>query len=245
MTRVGEAMVIGLIEALSASWLAAQPSAPTFGVGSTSAYVLTAWDMQTSSSTSQWEQDPANGHRYLTGGAGLLTAGVRLPSGAQIVGAWLEACDSSDIGGVSFGLFRFDSVFGGPVTELATLETGTGYNLGCSSWATELAVPETVDNQYYRYLVQGGNETIDGLTTVGAIRIYYRLQVSPAGFPSFNDVPASDPGFQFIEALVSSGITAGCGNGNYCPDAPLTRRQMAVFLAKALGLHWPDIPGVN
>jgi len=147
--------------------------------------------------------------------------------------------------GGEFGLFRFDSVFGGPVTELATLETGTGYNLGCSSWATELAVPETVDNQYYRYLVQGGNETIDGLTTVGAIRIYYRLQVSPAGFPSFNDVPASDPGFQFIEALVSSGITAGCGNGNYCPDAPLTRRQMAVFLAKALGLHWPDIPGVN
>jgi hypothetical protein len=34
-------------------------------------------------------------------------------------------------------------------------------------------------------------------------------------------------------------VTGGCGNGNYCPDAPLTRGQMAVFLAKALGLHWP------
>jgi hypothetical protein len=26
----------------------------------------------------------------------------------------------------------------------------------------------------------------------------------------------------------------------YCPDAPLTRGKMAVFLAKALGLDWPN-----
>jgi hypothetical protein len=44
---------------------------------------------------------------------------------------------------------------------------------------------------------------------------------------------------QFVEALVASGITAGCGNGNFCPDAPSTRRQMAVFLTEALGLHRP------
>jgi hypothetical protein len=49
--------------------------------------------------------------------------------------------------------------------------------------------------------------------------------------PTFNDVPESDPGFQYIEALVASGITAGCGGGNFCPDASITRRQMAVFLA--------------
>jgi S-layer homology domain len=70
--------------------------------------------------------------------------------------------------------------------------------------------------------------------------IGYVLQVSPApGSPTFNDVPVSDPAFQYIEALVASGVTAGCGGGNYCPDSPLTRRQMAVFLAKALGLQWP------
>jgi hypothetical protein len=34
-------------------------------------------------------------------------------------------------------------------------------------------------------------------------------------------------------------VTAGRGNGNFCPDQPLTRGQMAVFLSKALGLHWP------
>ncbi|HNA88653.1 MAG TPA: S-layer homology domain-containing protein, partial [Anaerolineales bacterium] len=41
--------------------------------------------------------------------------------------------------------------------------------------------------------------------------------------------------WQFIERLYSAGITGGCGNGNYCPTAPVTRAQMAVFLLK--GIH--------
>jgi hypothetical protein len=51
-------------------------------------------------------------------------------------------------------------------------------------------------------------------------------------------VPTSHPYFQFIQALAASGITGGCGGGNYCPDNPVTRGQMAVFLAKALGLQF-------
>jgi streptogramin lyase len=37
----------------------------------------------------------------------------------------------------------------------------------------------------------------------------------------------------WIERLSAEGITAGCGGGNYCPDNPVTRAQMAVFLLKA------------
>jgi hypothetical protein len=71
-------------------------------------------------------------------------------------------------------------------------------------------------------------------------RLTWTRQVSPAPpFATFGDVPTSHPFHQFVEALVRSGITAGCGDDNYCPDAPLTRGQMAVFLAKALGLQWP------
>jgi S-layer family protein len=40
--------------------------------------------------------------------------------------------------------------------------------------------------------------------------------------------------------LASAGITGGCGPGSYCPDAAVTRGQMAVFLATALGLHFPN-----
>ena len=66
------------------------------------------------------------------------------------------------------------------------------------------------------------------------------MQVSAAArFPTFNDVPTNHPFFRYIEALSKSGITGGCGSGNYCPDDPVTRGQMAVSLAKALGLAFP------
>jgi hypothetical protein len=82
----------------------------------------------------------------------------------------------------------------------------------------------------------------DGSVRWRQAEVGWHRSVSPApGSATFADVPPSDPGFQFIEALVASGITAGCGGGNYCPDATLTRRQMAVFLAKALGLYWPNV----
>ena len=38
----------------------------------------------------------------------------------------------------------------------------------------------------------------------------------------------------WVEELASEGVTSGCGNGNYCPGAPVTRAQMAVFLLKTL-----------
>jgi hypothetical protein len=49
----------------------------------------------------------------------------------------------------------------------------------------------------------------------------------------FNDVPSTDPFYTFVCAIGRDGITAGCGNGNYCRDNPVTRAQMAVFLLKA------------
>ncbi len=49
----------------------------------------------------------------------------------------------------------------------------------------------------------------------------------------FGDVPATHPHAAWIEALAAQGITSGCGNGNYCPNNPVTRAQMAVFLLKA------------
>jgi hypothetical protein len=69
--------------------------------------------------------------------------------------------------------------------------------------------------------------------------VYYTLQVSPApSVATFSDVPTGHPFFQVVEALAASGITVGCGGGNFCPDAPLTRGQMAVFLSVVLGLHF-------
>lgn len=88
------------------------------------------------------------------------------------------------------------------------------------------------------YFLQANPLTPD--VAIRMARIRWKRQVSPApAVATFNDVPVDHPFFQFVEALSTSGITAGCGSGSYCPDAPLTRGQMAVFLSKALGLHWP------
>jgi cysteine-rich repeat protein len=50
----------------------------------------------------------------------------------------------------------------------------------------------------------------------------------------FADVPCTGGPFDpWIEDLAAHGITGGCGGGLYCPDATVTRKQMAVFLLKA------------
>jgi hypothetical protein len=52
----------------------------------------------------------------------------------------------------------------------------------------------------------------------------------------FADVPASSPYCRWIEELARRGVVTGCGNGNYCPTAPVTREQMAVFISVTYGL---------
>jgi uncharacterized protein YwbE len=49
----------------------------------------------------------------------------------------------------------------------------------------------------------------------------------------FLDVPNGHPFNAFVNKLIGDGITAGCGPGNYCPNDPVTRAQMAVFLLRA------------
>ncbi|HTY40775.1 MAG TPA: S-layer homology domain-containing protein [Thermoanaerobaculia bacterium] len=49
----------------------------------------------------------------------------------------------------------------------------------------------------------------------------------------FNDVPCPGQYAAWIEELYNEGILVGCGGGNYCPGAPLTREQAAVAILRA------------
>ncbi|HNC10080.1 MAG TPA: S-layer homology domain-containing protein, partial [Anaerolineales bacterium] len=49
----------------------------------------------------------------------------------------------------------------------------------------------------------------------------------------FTDVASDHWAAAWIAQLAAEGITSGCGNGMYCPENPVTRAQMAVFLLKA------------
>jgi hypothetical protein len=48
----------------------------------------------------------------------------------------------------------------------------------------------------------------------------------------FLDVPATHPFHSFITKLALNGVTGGCGGGNYCPNNPVLRSQMAIFLLR-------------
>jgi len=56
----------------------------------------------------------------------------------------------------------------------------------------------------------------------------------------FGDVTLNDYNAFYIQGISDDGITAGCGGGNYCPDAPNTRAQMSVFIWK--GQHGDAMP---
>ena len=70
--------------------------------------------------------------------------------------------------------------------------------------------------------------------------------VAPAAAYAFNDVPSDSPHKDGIAYVDSANITHGCdNNGNYCPDNPVTRGQMATFLYRASGNDPATAPSVN
>lgn len=58
--------------------------------------------------------------------------------------------------------------------------------------------------------------------------------VPPPAIGIFHDVFPGSFAANFIEQLYNDGLTSGCGGGNYCPNAPVLRQQMTVFLLKVL-----------
>ena len=104
---------------------------------------------------------------------------------------------------------------------------------------TDISGDGTQNVVSYNLSLEGTQSSGTDTLRLWGAAVHWTRTVSPApASATFNDVPTGYWAFRYIQALVSSGITAGCGGGNYCPEAPITRAEMAVFLAGALGLHW-------
>jgi hypothetical protein len=60
----------------------------------------------------------------------------------------------------------------------------------------------------------------------------------PVALGIFADVPSSNWAAAWIEQLYAEGITTGCSLAplSYCPAAPVTRAEMAVFLVRTFDL---------
>ena len=185
-----------------------------------------------------------NAARYCGGAACGWFSGIRVPAGASITAIELDACDTNAAAEVQVALFR-NVKGGGATTNLNGTLAGTGVAAtpGCATFVRTLAPAETVNNLNNTYFIDVNNTGGTNTTSFKSVRVIYRLQVSPApGVATFSDVPTTHFAFRFVEAMVASGVTGGCGAGIYCPDSPLTRAQMAIFLATVLGLHFPNEP---
>jgi len=183
---------------------------------------------------------------------GVFVAPLLLPVGAEIVAICTHYYDTSSVGKVTTSLDAVKLATAGhpagvvPVWGPLEEDVAGGYDMVCSDNfsytfrnATDVDGDGNDESIVHRVRVEM-TETDEGRLALGGVRVLWRRQVSPPpSSPSFADVPVNHPFFQWIEALKKSNITAGCSEQNFCPNAPLTRAQMAVFLAKALGLHWP------
>lgn len=219
---------------------------PEWGINEDSWYRIGATELAPDGSgttyNSLWVPE-SNGYtyqRWVTGGYAHLIGFAHLPPGALVNGLGVDYCEgnaSGPFGYVHVYVCGRDGVC--PTTPVFSFDLGN-FGPGCTG-VIQGGPTFTVDNDLNEVLVDVKFAYTDGSETIASVGFAYQLQVSPApGSATFGDVPTSDGAFQYVEALVAAGITAGCGGGNYCPDSFVTRRQMAVFIAKALGLDWPN-----
>lgn len=219
---------------------------PDFGTTDASYYRVGAVEFdpdQTGQYTSTWQ--PPFVTDYLRFGAATWFLAVpHLPGGALLTSLELDDCDTNTIDKhVLLELWDCDYIGqcgAAPIAAVSSVNNAQGFQCGFVG-ANLSALNYTVDNNLRQLLLFANLQSDDGSNQIAGAIIGYKLQVSPApATATFGDVPTNHPFFQFVEALAASGITGGCGSGNYCPNSPVTRGQMAVFLAKALGLHFTN-----
>ena len=174
-----------------------------------------------------------------TGPETFADAAFYLPDGVVVSGARFWATDTNAASDMAFFVFEscYPAFGAGPSTH--TLLNTIG-GLETSGSAGDQSAFEgftaTIDNQNCVYLARVRFDATTGLS-LQKFRFQWSRQISPApAVASFSDVPTSHPFFQPIQALAATGITTGCTATTFCPDAAVTRGQMAAFLSRALGL---------
>ena len=215
-----------------------------YGVQEVTYTIFPASDFRPFDSTTTYTTSLATGAVSRTGGGnGWFSHAIEIPPGAILVDITTYANDSNATANVTVSLG----------VSWRTSDTGLTPTLGYTATATSTGAPGdtaiVVPVNYTLPAVCGGNDynwmvwvvlnTTDNTNSFNGVRLRWKRQISPdSSTATFTDVPVGHPFHRFVEALYAAGITGGCGGGNFCPDAPVTRGQMAVFLAGALGLHW-------
>ena len=78
------------------------------------------------------------------------------------------------------------------------------------------------------------NATREQMAVFAVVAAEGVYQPPPCGIPRFLDVPASSPYCPWIEELARREVVNGCAGVLYCPQASVTRQEMAVFVLRTL-----------
>jgi len=149
----------------------------------------------------------------------------------------------------NLSIYAFGAFNGSNTTQIEIDMAGTT-SIGYSTITLSLDPPVMIhewtdldgDGRYEAsafVLTLAGNQDSSGSISFWGALVHWTRTISPApATATFPDVPTSHWAFQYVEALAASGITQGYPDGTFKPATPVTRAQMATFLARALGLHW-------
>ena len=179
-----------------------------------------------------------------TSGPGYFDCPLNLPAGARPIRVDVLTHDINDAAAVTAAFVYCPNQVPGLACNAAGMASSVGtlaapldgkFSVDVSPYAL------TVDKSANLYFVRVVVPVTGGSLRFRDVDVYYRLQISGApATPTFGDVPASHTYFKAIEALAASGITGGCGNGNFCPANYVTRGEVAILFARALGLNFPN-----
>ena len=158
-------------------------------------------------------------------GVGLESVDYVLPYGTHNI--QVEYYEIDGAAAISFSYYNIAPTFSDVSDEYWAWEFiqilyGTGLTSGCSTNPLAYCPERSVTRAEMAIFIERG--------------IHSAAYIPPSGTGGvFADVPLSYWAADWIEKLYADGITSGCGTSPlvYCPEASVTRDQMAVFLLKA------------
>jgi hypothetical protein len=240
------ASVLGFLLVLVALSTTAQSVAPQdFGTQDFNYTFLSAQSFSPTNSQTSYDASFDRGIFRTGGGGAFFVHEIILPPGALLESALAYVRDSSPTADIQVFICDTSRQTDTGLTPGNTCP-GFGSTNGVPNDTVVLApwnapLPTITGSTEHNYFVAVALSALDNTNSFSGVRLKWKRVVSPPPLvATFTDVPANHIFFQFIEALVKSGVTTGCTASppQYCPDSFVTRGQMAVFISRALGLHW-------
>ena len=173
--------------------------------------------------------------------AGSLSQGVVIPNGTATLAfyLWIGAAGSgSNTSDVFNAMIDDVTVFSANATQINSYPSYTLVRVDVSAFA------------------DGASHSVTFSSETAGQQVNINLDdVSLTVVSTFTDVPATYWAWNWIERLYNAGITNGCSTDPllYCPEDPVTRAQMAVFLERGMngsaytppfgtGMVFADVP---